>query len=544
MQILAVLLLAAGLLSGPQAAAASCSNIICKIVARERLGEMTWPDFADYHSRLVAFYAPAYSPAWLENGKPTGEARAMIGLLKAADLKGLKPEDYDAALWDERIAHIEVDRSQFDVELTVCLMRYLADLHFGKAAAGFSHLDSTNKDFDIPGFLRTKLMPSADPMALLGAEVEPPFAGYKRAERSLAAYLSMAREPESKLTEVAATIEPGSEYAELPLLARRLHQLGDLPAGEGPGADVRVYQGVVVEAVEHFQERHGLEPDGRLGEATIDQLNVPLSQRVLQIRLSMERWRWIPHVFSHPPILVNIPEFTLRTLNKDLETELEMKVVVGSAYQNQTPGFSANLTQITFRPYWNVPESILENEMAPKLAADRDYLSAHRYQVVNAAERVVPTANGLSDAVLKGLRSGRYRIRQMPGPECALGLIRFGIPNEHNVYLHDTPSPTLFSRSRRDFSHGCVRVEHPVELAEWCLRDSGRWPATRILAAMHGAKTFPVNLKKPIPVFLVYATAVVRSDGEVRFASDIYNQDAVLENRLAHGYPSRTTSDP
>jgi murein L,D-transpeptidase YcbB/YkuD len=216
--------------------------------------------------------------------------------------------------------------------------------------------------------------------------------------------------------------------------------------------------------------------------------------------------------------VVNIPEFTLRTLNKSYETELEMKVIVGSAYEKQTPVFWANLTFITFRPYWNVPSSILENEMAPKLAADRDYLSEHRYQVVNAAERVIPTPDGLSDAVLKGLLNGRYRLRQIPGPDCALGLIRFGIPNEHNVYLHDTPSQTLFSMSRRDFSHGCVRE--------------------------HGARTFSVNLKKPIPVLLVYATAVVMQNGEVHFASDIYLQDAVLENRLAQGYPSRTTSGP
>jgi murein L,D-transpeptidase YcbB/YkuD len=242
--------------------------------------------------------------------------------------------------------------------------------------------------------------------------------------------------------------------------------------------------------------------------------------------------------------VVNIPEFMLRTLNKSYETDLEMKVVVGSAYETQTPVFSANLTQITFRPYWNVPRSILENEMAPKLAADPDYLSVHRYQVVNAAERVIPIPDGLTDSVLKGILNGRYRIRQIPGPNCALGLIRFGIPNENNVYLHDTPSQTLFSMSRRDFSHGCVRVEHPVELAEWCLRGTGRWTPARIRAAEHGTRTFQVILKKPVPVLLVYATAVVLRNDEVHFASDIYSQDAVLENRLAQGYPSRATTGP
>ncbi len=544
MQIVAVLLLAASLARALPVDSESCSNIICKIVSRDRLSDLTWPDFADYHSRLLAFYAPAYSPAWLENGQPTAKALAMIALLKAADLKGLKPEDYDANLWDKRIANLPVDHSEFDVELTVCLMRYLADLHYGKASPGFFHLDPKYHDFDIPTFLRTRLMQSANPNELLAAEVEPPFEGYKRAEQALPQYVAIAGQSEIKLSDITATIEPGSEYPELPLLAQRLRQLGDLPATEILAPDTRVYRDFMVEAVKHFQQRHGLEPDGRIGQATLEQLNTPLSQRVLQLRLSMERWRWIPHTFPHPPIVVNIPEFMLRTLNKSYETDLEMKVVVGSAYETQTPVFSANLTQITFRPYWNVPRSILENEMAPKLAADRDYLSLHRYQVVNASERVIPVPDGLTDAVLKGLLNGRYGLRQIPGPNCALGLIRFGIPNEHNVYLHDTPSQTLFSMSRRDFSHGCVRVEHPVELAEWCLRETGRWTPSRIRAAEHGTRTFQVNLKKPIPVLLVYATAVVMRDGQVHFAADIYRQDAVLENRLAQGYPSRTTNGP
>jgi murein L,D-transpeptidase YcbB/YkuD len=543
MQIAVVFLLAASWACALPVDSESCSNIVCKIVSRDRLSDLTWPDFADYHSRLVAFYAPQYSAAWLEKGKATAKALAMIALLKAADLKGLKPEDYDANLWDKRIANLPVNHSEFDVEVTVCLMRYLADLHYGKASAGFFHLDPKYQDFDIPNFLRSRLMPSADPGALL-AEVEPPFEGYKRAEQTLANYLSLSRQPEAKLSEITATIEPGSEYAELPLLTERLHQLGDLPAGAALASDSHVYQDFMVEAVKHFQERHGLEPDGRIGQATIEQLNIPLSQRVLQLRLSMERWRWIPHTFSHPPIVVNIPEFMLRTLNNSYETDLEMKVVVGSAYETQTPVFFANLTQITFRPYWNVPQSILENEMAPKLAADRDYLSVHRYEVVDAAERVIPVPNGLSDAVLKGLLNGRYRLRQIPGPACALGLIRFGIPNENNVYLHDTPSQTLFSMSRRDFSHGCVRVEHPVELAEWCLRETGRWTPARIRDAELGDRTFEVDLKRPIPVLLVYATAIVMRNGEVHFASDIYRQDAVLENRLAQGYPSRATSGP
>ncbi len=466
---------------------------------------------------------------------PTPQAFSLIAVLKAADKKGLKPNDYDADLWDEQITHL--DRTEFDVCLTVSLMRYLADLHFGKANPGFFHLDAKYKDFDIPSFLRQKLLSASDPAALIDAEVEPPYAGYKRTEKVLAEYLVKAREPEVELSEVDATVEPGSRYAEVKLLMDRLRQLGDATIS----TDSAFYRGAPVEAVKHFQQRHGLEPDGRLGKATIEQLNVPLVQRVEQLRLSLERWRWVPHTFPHPPIVVNIPEFTLRTLNDAYETDLEMRVVVGSSYENQTPVFSADLGYITFRPYWNVPQSIIDKEMLAKLDKERNYLAIHRYQLVNAAEKVVNTSNGLSDAMLRALSLGRYRLRQMPGPDCALGLLRFGIPNEHNVYLHDTPSRELFARARRDFSHGCVRVERPVQLAEWSLRGTDSWTTAKIRAAMHGKKTFQVDLKNPVPVLLVYATAIVMRDGEVHFTPDIYHQDALLENRLAQGYPSRTT---
>jgi len=538
-RLAALLVLSAALAPAQSNDSEACSNNICRVITHGRSNDLRFPDFVDFRSRLVTFYAPSYSPAWLTGSAAlTPQALALIALLKNSELKGLKPEDYNADLWDEQIAHL--DRSQFDVCLTVSLMRYLADLHFGKANPGFFHLDPKYKDFDIPSFLRLKLMTAADPAALITAEVEPPYQDYKRAENALAEYLLKAREPEAKLSDFDVTVDPGDPYAEIKPLYQRLQQLGDLPNNPLAPENETLYRGVAVEGVKHFQSRHGLEPDGRLGKATIEQLNVPLSHRILQLRLSLERWRWLPHSFPHPPIVVNIPEFTLRTLDSSYETDLEMKVVVGSSYENQTPVFSADLGYVTFRPYWNVPRSILENEMLSKLDDDRSYLATHRYELVNAAEKVVPTPNGLTDAMLKGLSAGRYRIRQMPGPDCALGLIRFGIPNEHNVYLHDTPSQALFSKARRDFSHGCVRVERPVQLAEWCLRETDSWNVAKILAAMHGSNTFQVNLKNPIPVLLVYATAIVLRNNEVHFAADIYLQDALLENRLAQGYPSRT----
>jgi murein L,D-transpeptidase YcbB/YkuD len=298
-----------------------------------------------------------------------------------------------------------------------------------------------------------------------------------------------------------------------------------------------------VDAVKHFQERHGLDVDGRIGKRTWQELNTPLIDRVRQLGLTLERWRWVPQSFPRPPVVVNIPEFRLRAFDESYRTELQMKVVVGQAYHgHQTPVFSANMTQVIFRPYWNVPLSIQLAELVPKLEKDAAYLAKNRYEVVTLQDTFV--SNGVVDKdTLARLRSGELRIRQIPGPDNALGLVAFMFPNEYAVYLHSTPATELFSRSRRDFSHGCILVEKPRELAEWVLQYQPEWTPQRIADAMNGDKTLYVKIEKPIPVLIVYATAVVLANGEVRFFEDIYGQDARLLRLLAQRRPDeRPTS--
>ncbi|HMD48707.1 MAG TPA: L,D-transpeptidase family protein, partial [Bryobacteraceae bacterium] len=263
--------------------------------------------------------------------------------------------------------------------------------------------------------------------------------------------------------------------------------------------------------------------------------NTPLKHRCRQLALTLERWRWIPASFSRPPIIVNIPEFRLHALNDRHETELEMKVVVGGAYRHQTPVFTNDMTHVIFRPYWNVPLSIQRAELVPKITQDSSYLAANDYEIVDA--RGKPFEGGITAEVVAQLRSGRLAIRQKPGPQNALGFIKFMFPNEYNVYLHGTPAKALFSRSRRDFSHGCIRVERPEELAAWVLRGLPEWTPQRIGDAENGANTLQVNLPHPIPVLILYGTAVVSASGEVHFFDDIYGHDRSLEEVLSHGYP-------
>ena len=245
-----------------------------------------------------------------------------------------------------------------------------------------------------------------------------------------------------------------------------------------PG-DSQTYGGPLVDAVKRFQRRHGLDDDGRLGPATIKQLNVPLQDRVLQLQLTLERWRWLPAEFSAPPIIVNIPDFRLRALDENNNVVMDMRVVVGKAMRTQTPVFTRDMTYVVLRPYWNVPPSILRSEIVPAIQRDRGYIARKNYEVTTYDGKVV-TSGDISDDVLAQLRAGKLMVRQKPGPTNALGLVKLIFPNEHNVYLHSTPSQELFSRSRRDFSHGCIRVEKPAELAAWALRNNPGWTLERV----------------------------------------------------------------
>ena len=323
---------------------------------------------------------------------------------------------------------------------------------------------------------------------------------------------------------------------------RLLKLVGDLPPGADVAPDSTLYQGPIVDAMKRFQQRHGLEADGRIGKDTLEQLNTPLGDRVRQLQLTLERWRWVPRAFDHPPILVNIPEFTLRAFGKGETIELTMKVVVGRAYRTRTPVFAQDMSYLVFRPYWNVPLAIQRGEIVPKLKKDPDYLGKNNFEVVDRRDNVVSTA-AASGEQLAQLSSGVLNIRQRPGPKNSLGLVVFMFPNEHNVYLHSTPAPELFSRTRRDFSHGCIRAEDPVALAEWVLQGNGGWTKDKIVAAMNsGRDSQQVNLAQKIPVVIIYATAVVLPDGEVKFFQDIYGHDAHLEKALARGYPRGNTA--
>lgn len=369
-------------------------------------------------------------------------------------------------------------------------------------------------------------------------------AEYRRTVAALDRYRILAAEDEGGiLPSTKKPVKRGERYAGVPRLARLLSLIGDLAGGTGV-TDSETYSDALVAAVKRFQTRHGLEPDGRIGKRTLTELNTPLSFRVRQLELALERWRQVPYDPARPAIILNLPEFRLRAFGPSHHPELEMKIIIGRAGKLRTPIFSAEMDSILFRPFWNVPIRIQRDELVGEIMRDPTYLAKNDFELVTPKGAVV-TEDDVAGTLLAQLRSAKLHLRQRPGPKNALGLVKFVFPNEYDVYMHDTPGKSLFSRARRDFSHGCIRLEKPVDLAEWVMREESGWPRDRILAAMQGKEakdSVAVKLQHPIPVTITYVTAVALEGGEVHFLEDIYGEDAALEKELGAATPEPETT--
>jgi len=503
----------------------------------------------DERSGLQALYESADGPLWLDAaGRPNQNLRDAVTLLSHASEEGLNPEDYYQNLiaWPtvdpETASSRAQSLSRLDVSLSTAMLRYLRDMHMGRVdprTIGF-RLDAPGDQHDFAGLLRAAII-ERRVMNLVG-DLRPPLAQYRLLRTMLLHYRSLADATVVAPPPIARSIHPGDSYADVAVLQRELIALEDLPADTpAPQAHAR-YEGPVVEGVKHFQIRHGLEPDGVVGKTTIAALRAPLAWRVRQIELALERLRWLPDFGDGRLIVMNIPMFRLwawDVIPPSGAPLFGMDVIVGRALSTQTPVFSVEMREVIFRPYWNVPRSIVRHEVLPKIKRDPDYLEREDMEIVRG-ESDIASRTELSAETLEGLRRGELRVRQRPGPKNALGLIKFVFPNGEDVYMHGTPAQALFSKNRRDFSHGCVRVADPVGLAEWVLHRP-EWTRDQIVAATGGSQTIHVKLPRPIQVILFYTTAAVMpEDGTIRFADDIYRHDATLDRALAQLHKLRT----
>jgi murein L,D-transpeptidase YcbB/YkuD len=413
------------------------------------------------------------------------------------------------------------------------LLRFVHNLHYGRINPrnlNYNIQQRTEKTLDLPALIKTSL--ADNKLSDLPSLVEPKLPHYKKLQQALLSYRAPEKAPPLKLV-FKSPIHQGEVLPQSVELQQFLAAFGDLPTDKIDNT-ASTYTSDMVEAVKKFQQRHGMKATGIINKATATAFNAPLvqvtqAQRITQIELAMERLRWLPEIKEEAAIIVNIPAFQLTAfddINQDRPTTT-MRVVVGKSEKHQTPQLTADMRFVEFQPYWNVPFKIAKDEILPKLLNNSGYLSGQNMEVVARSGKKLGEYGDFSTQ----LRQGTLRIRQRPGKGNALGKVKFIFPNKSDVYLHDTPSVSLFGRSRRDLSHGCVRVAHPQELAEFVLKEQGGWDTNTIKKAM-GGKNQRVTLKNNIRVLFLYSTAFIDENNKLSFYADIYHRDAELLDAL------------
>jgi murein L,D-transpeptidase YcbB/YkuD len=332
-------------------------------------------------------------------------------------------------------------------------------------------------------------------------------------------------------------VRSGARFDDLTRLRKRLTAAGDLEPVWAADLSA-VYTQHDAAAVQRFQNRHGLRPTGILDSATAAEINTPFAWRARQIALALERLRWLPALGQQPFLVINVPAFQLFAFDSVGGTgapALSMRVIVGNALDTRTPVLFERMRYVEFRPYWSIPLSITLKEVLPLLRKNPDYLKRNEIEILTRGGRIIDSLP--NDEIIARISAGELHLRQRPGGHNPLGLTKFVFPNAASVYLHGTPRADLFAETRRDFSHGCIRVEDPTRLAAWVLQDQPAWDLGGIRAAQRGTATTRAPLTRAMPVVLWYTTAVAAPNGDAWFYTDIYGHDALLDTALRAGKP-------
>ncbi len=514
-----------------------------------------------------------YVPLWIENGGPSSQAYGMIEIIRNSDNEALDPDYYNISEIESILKRIEEDRNAGDsyadldlAELELLLsnsfLTYTHDLHYGRVRAEQINLEllSGERPVNLPKLLVTAIETDQVQGTLEG--LLPKYPMYAKLRISLKEYREIAAKGGWQPVAYGDKFKKGARGQRVLALSKRLKVTGELDSSI-PGSEV--FDDSLDQAVRKYQQRNGLYVDGVVGNSTIEALNVPVEERISQIELTMERWRLLPQYLGNRYILVNIANYHLYGVENNNDT-INMRIVVGKPQWN-TPMFSEEMTHLIINPYWNIPPSIFKDDIAPKIMEDSEYMSkqnmdalglkAPEKMVVEEAEVVEVVENveatevtdgdntgetELSEAEIQNKKaqeeyiskvlSGKYRLRQNPGPGNPLGRIKFLFPNKHSVYLHDTPNRGFFKKAQRNFSHGCIRVEKPLELAEFVLSSNPSWTQNTIQSSINKMKTKTVHLDESITVYILYFTTWVDNEGTVNFHKDIYGLDKTLYNAL------------
>jgi murein L,D-transpeptidase YcbB/YkuD len=522
---------------------ASAANAITAIITRKNHPYLLRSDFQNRAEDLEVLYKlQGNKLLWLGNVQSEKNIAEVLNLLENASVNGLNSTSYDTQSLRQRLSSALIiapdnykQLALYDTAISLSLLRFLHDLHYGRVnpkEINFNLKLREKKLIDLPALIITSVAQGT--IGQLPESVEPKLKQYKKLKQALATYRLLAKTSVPFTLFINKSINPGGNLPQAKELSEFLAKLGDLPEEQKDSNTKKSnrYTGRLVSGVKNFQLRHGMNADGVLGKGTVAAINVSLSQRVTQIELAMERLRWLPEANAGASIIVNIPAFQLWAFDNvdEFNTDIpNMRVVVGKAMENQTPVLMAKMSFIDFMPYWNVPYNIVKEEILPKLIQNPGYLASQNMELVttfgNETKAVAFTGSSIAQ-----LKQGTLRIRQRPGNKNALGKVKFIFPNKSDVYLHDTPSRSLFSKSRRDFSHGCVRVAKPDQLAEFALKN--QWSKETIQQALNTPKTQRVILKKSIPVMFFYVTSFIDQHDNLAFYPDIYGYDTVLQGAL------------
>lgn len=488
---------------------------------------------------LVPFYIQrGYQSAWLSaDGRPLPVADLLLASLSEADREGLRPADYRPTALKERLVELRqretpptVDQlTDFDLLFTDTFLTYGAHLLSGRLSPRKVDRDWTisPRSRDLAAVLREAL--TQDTVTESLRALKPLNKGYGQLRETLEHYRKVEQTGGWPTLGAGPNLRQGDQGPRVRTLRARLQASGDFDGrGNADQNAPAVFDKTVTEAVRRFQRRHGLQETGVVGPLTRAALNVPLSERIRQVELNMERWRWAPDDFGARYILVNIPDFKMDVF-EDGRPVMESKVVVGRL-ERQTPIFTADMTYLVLSPRWHIPRSIAVKDKLPQLRRNPRALARQNIRIFNSAgQRVDP---GSVDWSAVSARNFNYQLRQEPGARNALGGVKFMFPNPYNVYLHDTPSRELFDRNQRTFSSGCIRVSNPLDLAEYLLKDDPKWSQAAIKKAAASGRERVVNLSERVPVYLLYWTAWVDEEGLVHFRDDIYKRDQLMLRAL------------
>lgn len=502
---------------------------------------------------LPRFYeAGDFAPAWIEEGRPTAAMEDLVLAIREAWTFGLDSAAYRLSRIQSLVEDLKSGRGPNDLEGLVDLDMILTDSFLLMAShleSGVVDPETIKADWfirirrpDLPALLRSALSTGAIRETLHALHSRYPW--YQALESALLSAYEIQKKGGWGEVPEGPTLKKGSTGPRVEALLRRLIAGGDMQAPEAEAraltaepAPPAVMDGALVAGVKRFQARHGLEPDGSVGRATIAAMNVPIEHRIDQIKANLERWRWLPPDFGDRNVLVNIASFTLDVIDAG-RSVLRMPVIVGLDYR-ETPVFGAEMTYMVLNPTWTVPPKLAVEDILHKVQEDPDYLAAKKIRVYSDwTDKATEVDPATIDWFKLSAARFPYMLRQDPSPQNSLGKIAFMLPNAYSVYLHDTPERWLFERAERILSSGCIRLANPIGLAEYLLSGETGWDRQKISDEIEKGETRIVRLSRPVPVFVVYLTAWVDDRGVINYQRDVYGRDSPLIRALAEPPPS------